>query len=473
MKNQKIQHLYNLLSESEKSYFQKWLKIEISNGKLEVLLPDYCREFLEQKKEKSEIWQELFPGEKYEQETIYKLTNKLQIKLEEYLSLISFRKSPIPNRNLHLLRLLVRRGNQEIFDKMKLKVSNQLSKEAESIEKYRWLYELEVLKQEVDLKYSANIQERKEENLIHRFENWTNLEKLFLVQVNQNLRKALNQDFFYKQAFSKEPYREGDGLLFQILLQLNKLLEEEMELSDAFRFFDRVKDNMHLLSPKMQAYVFGIISNYLVRKSNKNKNQLVLNYLWEWYDWGVEQKMLKFKGEMLTNHLKNMMVLANLLGSLEKIEKIRKNIVDRLPLEIQSETLWIAKVLYEQAIGNFDAILKDSPPKIFRNLHFELNWRAIELQAIYEDYLTTESFGSLDWLEQQLKNFKAYLKRHESRISRTHHEAYMNFCTILHQMSRVPFLKMEKEVADRFYEKINENQVLYGKTWLFSKIQQK
>lgn len=402
---------------------------------------------------KEKIWEQLWPGKRYNDVRFRKFCSDLLRLLEEFLVQEELRKAISEKEQLYLQAInrrnpaKLREGIIRNWEKKIEAVADDLPEESR---KYLTLHLLE--KQLFDLAdYDRRTFDRSNLEKVIRYLD------VFYISEKLKSYNSANSTYFsryheYKILFVPEIIeflKKNESYLNYLPIAIhyyNYRMEAEPEIDSHYKDFRKVlfKNNSLFKTGELQQ-LFQVALNYSSRKINRGKTDYLKEYL-DVYRHALQEEAVFEDGHLDPLQFKNTILIALRYGDFEWAQDYIANYQNRIAQEFRanavnynSATLYFYQKDYERALD----FLRDVE---YENITYNLNAKAMLLAIYYE----TDEFDALDSLFDAIL---AYLNRHKE-IPDQPKKAFRSLVSLTRKLTRVipgdkaSIAKMIKEIEE-------------------------
>lgn len=471
MKDRKAWKMLKSMPEDEQITFIRWLKAELHDKQVFVqLLGQILVDLEEAPREMNEIWEVLYPGQKYNDARMRKLLRDLTAKLEDFFAIQHFRNDSTV-RELYLLRALNRRGLDDLFLKTIKKAEQDLnSKSRFATESYRLRYELLMLRQ----RHHAATTTQKTINNLTEFldylkklnallDKWWLHEKLLssLEQENfENMLGATSHDSFIDTILelpSTQSLFKDDPLisLYVDLFYLHRR-KGDVEVSSILR---KLRQNEAILSQGQLQNIYILLSNHYIRNINHTGADTTINQLFEVFEWGISRKLVFYDGTIPESFYRNIVLVGLRSGHFDKAFHYLNTLKDNLPSQQKEEIYLLNLATYYFFKREFHEVIHILAERRFHDVIKEILARFFLYQAHFET-----SPEDVLWLDARLDTLTRYIRKQNS-LSAEVKNAYLNRAKFFRRLIKANTTKALLKLKEELTQQNTSN----NHTWLLEK----
>ena len=471
MHRSKLIRLIKILDPDEFRLFYKFVRsIFYQNNQNLVNLYKYLRkyypDFPPSKINKEKVFQHLFPGRPYSNDTLASLMSKLTRLVEEYLLILDLQDDAF-ERKKRLIRIYGKRNQFDFFEKGTKELLKELEQESlqnhqERIALYKNLYF-----HPLHNKYS--LEDESLEHLMDNLDHYFTLSKMRYGVALKNKQKILSKpyDLKFMEILTKEQ-ELGSSVppVFFELYRYTFALLEENTTSDFYKFeqlfFAQAKTLD--LEDQMLLYLSGL--NYINRQVN-NGHSAFSSIAFKWYKYGLSNDLL------IKNNNIDQVTFGNIVvyGCREKQFDWTKSFISTyesyLDPEIKTDIvnynlawLHISMKEFHQALS----ILTNYPFKEKDQAKTRLNI----IRAMFELFLTDERYYSL--LTANIHSFEVFISRN-TFFKKSTLKPYLNGIRIIRGLAtRIQKKEEMQTIRTWFLHQIQSKQEIIARSWLSEKV---
>ncbi|MEE9373112.1 MAG: hypothetical protein V3V00_08675 [Saprospiraceae bacterium] len=452
MRKSKLFDLLRSLEKEEWKSFRSFLLSRHKEGTEMILLYDYIskykgdwnHKYLDKDRANSLLFK------KKSNKNFLNLMHQLRTEILDYFAWEDMQRDP-RDMNLHTLKSLNRRGL--FLSSTGLNNHFQKSIDKSPIDLWNSWYQLQA---NHILKFSDNpIKAGREPELWkqmagiwHRFK--THLD-LFYQADAMNIMK-LYPDNLSTDISELVPGKSdlADDFIANILRDLVAFtVSDDQDLY--MKIFDTLIDGKIQLTSNFGGVVLDYLINYNIRKAKKGQGDYV--ELFRLYDFGLNTGLLFDNGEISDSRF----LVAVELASLEEVKMDPMAFIDTWSSSLNKETrddvILLARSSANIYGGRAGHAIAELNQYKFSNPRHQNSMRILLLMADF-----TDNYDNTEFLNNQLRNFYEYTKRHEKVSSPLHYEAIINFCKILRMIANrgplgdvIGFLAIDHPLVKRLW----------------------
>ncbi len=407
-------------------YFNKNPDLVSLAACLEKRAPDFPPDQIR----KEAIYQELFPGKPYDRKQISYLMNYLLRLAERFLAQQRYDQEEVLV-NCHTLDQFVSRQLDKHYNFLFNKTSQAL--EASNQKNGQNLYYGYLLSQTATSHF-YNQQIRKFDPSLQTVSD--DLDKFYFFHKLKYSCEMLNRKAIIKADYHLTFVEEVKAYLLteygiDPLIEIYLRIFLAISYPDQEEHFDKlmalISDYADSIDQKTRREIYLYALNYCAPKIRLGKEKYVPVML-ELYIRGIENRSLFDETYLSHWTYSNVVKLALRLERYEWIEAFIREHVASLPphLREDAEHYNLAELYYHKR--DFDQVLDHLNQLHFTDLHYHLGSKVMLLKTYFE-------LDAVDPLLSLLASFNVYLNRNK-KIALPVKKTYLNFCNLLHQLSR-------------------------------------
>lgn len=461
MKNSKLVELLSSLDYRERSRLRKFVISPYFNENEEVarLLSvlvtgfDGTRELL---------WEEMYPGEPYDDLRLRHLMSDLMRLLERFLGIVEIEKRP-GIMQAGLMRSLRKRGSTRLYDFVwrKYQRKSQSSLMGSEVFLERYLLQAEhnsYLENTANRSGVTNLQ-----HAVNDLDIFYLFNKLKYSCTILNNRKVVDIDFenallddilqhLEQASFADQP-------AIAIYFEIYRMLTDPTNLAPYYSLKALVEAHSKSFEHGEARDIYAFALNYCIGKINQGRNEF-LREIFEWYSQGLEEEILMEKGRLSPWDYKNIVVVGLRLDETVWVEKFIFGYRDLIPHEHRENafTYNLAKLYFSR--HEYGEVLKLLQKVEYEDVFYNLDSKVMQLKIYYE----LEEFEALDSL---IDSFRTFLRR--NRLISDHHRTnYLNLIRFVKKLSRLR--PRDKKRLDALQKEIAATHQLADTKWLKEKV---
>ncbi|MCB0723711.1 MAG: hypothetical protein KDC73_03345 [Ignavibacteriae bacterium] len=483
MKNSNLIKVLKSLSNDEFKGFGRFVDSPFHNRRTEVkrffdLLKKYYPEFNEHSIKDEKIYSKLYPGKKYDDRVIRRLSSFLMRVVEDYLSYIRYSKDEY-NVRKSLLEELGERGLAGLYNKTLTDMETKYNEFIPPSEKY-FLRKYYI----VEDKLNNFLYKVRDAGLVKDMEDHSlfliELLLVFIFQAKYNLflyevefRADFSSSVFNKLfeqidfpdliKYLKQRDKEFYPYISIYYYELMSLLEPDNEenTSNFMNLLEKNGSRFSWVEMRNFYYIFVSICTLKIEMGKQEYKQVLMN---------VYKKMLKLDlcseyegGHFSAKLFRNIVAAANIAEEFDWLENFIKENKNKLSLGEQSNIYHLSMALLNYEREEFEKTL-DNIMKIDLDLvQFKIDVR----------YLMVKTYYELDLYEQLLSSIDAF--RHflssDKHISDRVVSVYTNFCNLIGRLAKIR-LNNSIENLPAVKQEIEELENKATSEWLMRKAQE-
>lgn len=415
MRERKVWKLFNLLRNTEKQDFKRWLFYKLGDKQLYVQRVYSCmlaHPNLQGLQE--EFWKHIYPDQAYDDARLRKLCRDLSRHLEYYLSLQVFQQDTF-KQEIALLQAFNQREASELFVKSSKNIKRKSEKiQARDASFYRYLYDIEVEIQRFFTKFLRNPEEREKlfpnqyPQMLSYFDTWWAEEKLQLalgtIQMKGNQKpfpKELLLDELLEKLQQDEHWQENERL--QVYVRVFKLLKGEKDnigsLIDLIR-----KTQSQWTEEELRNFLTSLINAY-IRRLNEKGAKYVTQELFSLFEWGIETRLFFIDQNLPEIVYKNLINICLKVAYYDQAKIYLEELKELLPEGRQAECYRFNLGRYYFFTQSYKELIACLAGQPFSNVYDEVEARTYLLQAQYE--IASEE---PEWIARQLNTLIRFVK---------------------------------------------------------------
>ena len=494
MRKRKLWKVYDCLEKQEKIKFRAWLELELDGRQARVLsllegLEAYDQGLISEEdpsetkasetipsyQAERQLWAHLYPGEVFDYDQFRRLTEQLIRWLEEYLSIIAFRRDQNA-KDLYLVKEVGRRDPHILFPTTYKKVRNRLERSPiRDATYYHMVYRLEN-EYQLYLVHHVSPKKNRQPQRQQAFNQWWLLEKLEMAieaRMLIELKLLPNDPDEMKEYFCNFILNDDNinsfsrNAVFTLYLKLF-ILKLGREVKTQV-IVDWLKMHKQSFSNDKFINYFFVVFNHLSIQASHTQEVHHNKALLEFYQWALSEKLLFTNNKLPRKHYKNLITLclkmANFTQSniknnyLDMAYRYIHNLKDLLEAQVRDDEYHFNLANYFFTIGEYSKVESSQRGVVFSNIHYSLQGRLIALRARYE-------MKERKHLSSAIRSFQAFLKNQPDGavINSSYYITHLRlFKRLVLAQTKEDYLKLRKAVG--------QIPQMYEKKWLLSKIE--
>lgn len=232
------------------------------------------------------------------------------------------------------------------------------------------------------------------------------------------------------------------------------------EQEDYYQQLKGALQKAHDLFPKRELndmYIFA--RNYCARQINSG-NTKYLREIFELYQTLSENEIIFQDGYLSQWDYKNMTAVGLRLEEYKWVRDFIENYKEKLPPEDRDNAYSYNKALYHYHLKDYDKTLELLRDVEFTDVYYHLDYKSL----LVKTYYATEEFEALHSL---MDTFYVYLRRNKL-ISDYNKESYNNFLKVVKKLIRVRYKSPGK--IDEFERQLNDIRPIANLSWIQKKL---
>lgn len=447
----------------ESPYFNKNEKLL----KIYYSVETHLRDLNSGELKKVEIWNQIYPQVKYEDDKFRKHCSQLIHLIEDWLALEVYLQNPL-NKAKHLLEAINNNKIEKLYSSsissVKLLIQKQNLRPANY---YLNIYEIESLfyrlekieEQRVEKKSLSNINL---ELIVNNLDYFYIAEKLKYYTTLLSWSKIVSvKDNIL---FIKEIIKIAEEKEFQTIpaIAIYKCIYytyiDSVNEDHYYRLKELINKNLHYFPKEEAKNIVDAAINYAISKSN-NREEKYFNELFDLYKYSLDSELLFVNDEISQWTFKNIVTIAIGLKEYSWTENFIQNYSNRLNNKIRENAVTFNLANLHFSNKNFKEVLSLLQKVNYEELYYNLHSKVWLLSSYYEldEYIVLLSL---------IDSFNIFLKRN-SAISKIQKNSYLNFVKFTKKLV-YSSLKTKNELINLRNE-VNATYVL-NKFWLLEKI---
>ncbi|MEM7657310.1 MAG: hypothetical protein AAF399_14340 [Bacteroidota bacterium] len=408
------------------------------------------------------VWNRLYPEQPFNDARFRKLLRDVLTKLEEFISIQSFRRQ----RELQpvcYLRELLNMNEPELFEKSYRKAQKQLHAQPfRGADYFRARFELEQLNQRFWGLYSNRKEQPDDSASRLMFDHWWMTERMnhALVELSIQPKSLPDQDVqFILNRLKEEAGSTSKPAVLWIYTQLYRFLVGiETEAIDLADLQSEIIAHEQAFRESDLNAMFTLLRNQYIRLLQVKRENRVGRQLLQLYQWGLEKGWMLNHGFLGWDQYKNIQTICLWLEEYDLAELYLAQLTPLLREELQEDAHAFNQANYHFAKGNYDAVVVGLRGRKFTVLSIELPARLMLLQAVYERNPDEE-----EWLLGQLDSASKFLRNKE--MAKRSKMSYQHFLRLTRKLIQVRSgAQLEKVTRE-----IKETTPMFQKKWLIQK----
>ncbi|TND08641.1 MAG: hypothetical protein FD123_2145 [Bacteroidetes bacterium] len=470
MFNSKAAGLVNVLEESEKSAFRKYLACDFFTGnaqlgKLFSFLADRTGSETEETKLRRSAFRFCFPGRHYNDKKLRYLMTELCGHLENFLTLQSIRRDPEKSENI-LSKELAVRGAEKAYNSL---LHNHRLIEQRSARRDADFYLYRYTGEFHHLAYASATLKRDDKSNIEDTVNY--LDRFYLARKLQlcceifNVRNVLSVD--YKVFLLDEilhhlenrSYEDTPVIRIYYRILMTLLESEKEEHFDSLRELLLAHGAAFSLPELREMYQY--VLNYCIKKINTGHMQYQRT-LFEIYKVILENKVLLSEGHLSQWDYKNIVTISLRQQEFDWTQQFIQRYKSELPSRERENAFVYNMAFLHFHRGEYSQTLQLLQKVEFTDLYYQLDSRVILLK-IYFELDDTETFF------YHTAAFKTFLKRNKL-ISDYQRAIYLNLVKFTSRLLRAGTSRRKIALVKKLAE---ENRQVADLAWLLKKVEER
>ncbi|PHN02613.1 hypothetical protein [Flavilitoribacter nigricans] len=473
MQDSKIIGLLKNLEPKEFRLLHKYLRSPFFNYSPSlVALYEYIRkyypDFDHPAVDRRKAFSRLFPEETYNDKKMRNLLHEFFGHLENFLVQLHVRDEPLTRKKL-LVESLEKRGSYETFAGKNRELIREISDRPYRDVNTYW--ELLNLEEQYYFHPATDKVKNGEESLVAILENMDHYfmaNKLRLANEVQARRKVVRQKIpmqFVDEVLKVSGADRGANSVIHFHALLYHLNETEAE-EQFYALKKMFLESMEALGFNDRQVILFQLLNYAIRNGNQGKTDL-LREAFDLYWFGLQHKLLFENGKLTDSSYTNIVFLGGKFGLLDKVERFIKEHSQDLDEKVRSdaENLAMANLLFlKKAYTRIDDLIGNAR---FDSIFYQLRAKLILLRALYESFVTDDSF--FDLLQARIDAFDKFLRRN-TQLSGIQRESYLAFIRQLKAVVKVNMMPSNQAEREDLKNKILQIELIPNKEWLLEKL---
>jgi hypothetical protein len=438
-----------------------------------IQLLDYILEALPdhpERIERHQLFEHLFPGEKFRMQALYDLTSNLGKLYERFLANEFLDEHPLRAELLTLEAAYA--GNRFDYFKGRARKLHRLV-DASDVhdEQEEWItYQLLRIEAYYLGKYEDRADPLPFQKMLRQLDHFYIVEKLHhACHLTANmLLMNTSYDFGFLDAILAYVEAERDGALAgQLSVELYYCILMSMRELDNpghyYRLLELMDEHFDAFTPREQKDLFNFSCNYCIARTNRN-DLTFLRELYNLYQRGLENGAIFDHGLLSEWNFKNIVSVGCTLEEFAETEQFIETYRERLPEDKR-------EVAYALGMAQFHYRRKeyDQAGRYLRNVRhtdvkYHLGRVLLEVRIAYEQHDTNYLINILD-------TFRLYVLR-QRKITTAEKKSYTNYVRftkqlvlLKHQAEYIDDDKLRAKL-DKLHRKIRDTEQLFGKDWL-------
>lgn len=418
------------------------------------------------------VFQKLFPSHPYSDIKLRKLMAEMTRIVEDFLINSELQNTAFQKKML-LSKIYGQRNLYTLFERetqQLLEHLDQLNTQESSSFHDRYQLLQQLFFHPDTGKHNANIMGIKP--VMDNFDAYYVLEKLHLANEMRAREKVLNKRYDIKlleeviHTFQDASLTKQNPL-YHAYLQMLQLHEEEGQ--SAFTVLKSyLLDESYALSKKARLNMLIQLLNFSIRQINES-NSKFLQQNFELYKIGLQQKLLIDQNRITDSTFSNIVASGIRNQAFEWVSQFILDYEHLLEENLRPnvKTLCLGLLHYHQK--NYERTINLISNFGFTNHFYQLRAKTLVLRAIFEKYLSDESFYPL--FISQSQSFEKYLRRNKT-IGDYKIEAHLAFIRLLRQLVKAKTkMKWNKTTQAKLTRQIIAIHNLAHKNWLLAKVE--
>ena len=450
MTGQKTHQILQQFSPEQLKSFENYLKspFHVSEGRLFLKLVRGLLKYYKTKTKEAEkqLFNNLYPKEKYKAETARQRLSHLSTKLNQHI--YDFLAHSQLKKDQHLKNTLLLKISQQQHLELNLLNrkwatiwENEVRKDIYNIAVFERQHELTFQKfvAEIDIKVSIQAVQLLIDS-IHEFDKNQFLKRLILCCQLKNFKNIFDfeipTDTLWTLEEAKKIVEEnklGNHVLVEIHATVYHILHHRGDHNAIQLLKEKVLPNLALFETEMAAELTTYLSNfyiYIIRSEPKRRGEYY-ELLFELYESQLANNLLTSQRYLPLARLRNIIGLAQHLGYTDKAKQLINDGCELINPNIKESAKSFLEANFFFTIGNFASALEQ-----LRYFHrktgsfMALDVKALEIRIFYE---TRE----LEVLDFRLTNFEQYIRTNRKSITNDIRTSYQSFIKATRKLMRL------------------------------------
>jgi len=478
MHKTKLVTLFEYLNSRELTRFSDYVHSPFYNKHLEVKkLCVYLSKYVlhpkkDRRLEKERIFKYLYPGKKFEGNSLHSVASKLLVLLHDFLVITSHEDK----KNAHLIRILTelrQRKQYKDYAAILRKIERSTDSSYEDVEDLYW--EKFSYHKELDINFTTQGGRSYNENLQSKNDFLdlffiTKKLKIACDMVSRN--SVIGSDYQYRLVDELFVYLDQPNSTYAqeptikiYAATLKMLLHGEHSDEEYFKVKDWLEEYRNIFSKSELKNIYDFLENYCIRRYKMNTASD--KYLREMLD--ISKFMVKHEinfvdGFLLDGDYKNIGTTAINLGDYDWAEEFIEKYKDALIPQVRESVYSYLLAFLRYYTKNYKGALQALYNVVFTNWTYHAGAKLLQLRIYYE-------LDEGEALYSLTDAFRNYLKRNKN-LTEAHRTPYYNFITVT---KRAYKLKEQQDYLrkDKFEKEAKKLQVLFenaspiaSKMWL-------
>lgn len=426
MQERKIWKLLKGLPLPALDKLERWLMLEL-NGKPSRILELY-RELKKslvkgQVPRWETIWEKIAPEHAGKQVLFRKAATALTQQVLLFMAIERFKNDPNEVAVQSLLALYEHGAPEDVFFqtyRQCLKIWN--SKAYKTSMDYRSIYEAERA-HNLYLRRSRSKQgQNRYASMTEAFDAWWVHEKIWLASASLSgiqPGQTSPDSFLLESVLNDLPSlkrHETYGELM-ILQRLWELLSGKK--GDIESLKNAIRSQVSIIPPNTLRDFFGLVLIYFIRQYNYRADLPVVKRLLEVYDWGLEDELVFYNGELQLVHFVNLIIMGIQLNDLDRVDRYMSAFTPLLPESGKQATLLYTSGWVAFAKGDFEEVIQ-----LFHSAQFDSTIQTIAARIkYYQAYYERARLKGLwpterNWIIRQLDALRIAIRKHPKLLKR-------------------------------------------------------
>lgn len=438
-------------------------------GKILPRLGELLLESLERNREgfyRETIWQQLFPGEPYDDVNFRKYCSDLLKQIEDFMAVEMLRNDDT-RRSLATLEFVVSQKLEPLYNSALRQTRSQLEKSPYRAQDFfRHQFRIERLyyaMMDFDVKQDLRCNIEEISFNIDVF-YWLEKIKLYSAALSQRKTRMFEYGLLFVQDLIQQvaqfPLEEVPVLAAYYYSLLTLVEEDQLEHYYNLRsMLERFADVM----PQSEAiHLYDSALHYCTGKLNKG-NRVFLQEYFNLFEVALNKNIFTVNGIFASWRYNNIIGVAVQLGKLEWAEQFVTNYKNLLPAETRENTTSFNLARVYRYQGKFSEVLK-----LLRNVEYkDPGYNRISKAMLVITYYELKEYDALDSF---VESFRAYLIRNKA-IPEATRQSYLNLLKFVRRLMRLP--PNDKTGIEKLRSEIEaEKRSTINHDWLLEKIAQ-
>lgn len=370
------------------------------------------------------------------------IMSKLNLLLDEYLAIESL-KNDQHELNLRLFQSYNDRSLYSLANnKAESLIKNWAHQPSIDIHLFIFLLRLQHYQYFSENPITYQTDERLLHNLMSTFSQFNEVFFQFYQFINDHSISINSKDFFDEKRISE---LEITSRNLEIINSI-KILHTENNI-DSFEFlYSQLLSGIHI-SSEMKTIIFEFCERFLRNEIRKSNSSYYLNKILDFYDFGMEEKLLLYKGVISTIKFQNIIQTACLAQNFNWAQNFLDKYKEFVPAEHIDGSQSLALVQINCGRARYNEAIE---------LVLFTEFKTFGLKLLSRFYLLVCYFvthDSLDFMDSQIINFTQFIYYNKKRISAINFESSLNLIKVIRlKMNHSHKFDLEEEL--KRYENI-------------------